>query len=254
MAYRNILIQQYSHIIMEEKEEKEKASWQDKLKEIITKYNIDLKKLEEEQAKLAKTLSIKDSIDFNLADRIAGIENVYSGNKIISALVVLQNQELIEQEYSEDKVKFPYIPGFKAYRELPNMISAFNKLDENPDLVFIRGEGILHPRGLGIASHFSIASNIPSIGIADNLLVGEISGDNIIFNGKISGKVLKTKEGANPIYVSPGNMISLNSAVMMTKKLTKFPHKIPEPLRLARRYAKEVVKEIFWDKSEYLIK
>ncbi|MBI2629982.1 endonuclease V [Candidatus Pacearchaeota archaeon] len=216
----------------------------ERIEEVIKKYNIDIKKLEEEQIKLAKLVSLKDSIDFNLAERIAGIENVFLGNKIISALVVMDSEGLAEQEYSEDKIRFPYIPGFRAYRELPNMIEAFNKLDEKPDIVFIRGNGILHPKGIGIASHFSIATGVPTIGIADSLHVGEVQGEDIIFNGKVMGKVLKTKEGANPIYISPGNMICLESALKLTKRLTKEPHKIPEPLRLAKRYSKEVISEI----------
>jgi len=220
---------------------------EDKIKELIAKYNIDLSKLEKEQENLAKNLGIKDSINFELAERIAGIENVFSKNKIISAIVVLQNNEVLEQEYFEDKVRFPYIPGFRAYRELPAMISAFNKLDEKPDLIFIRGQGISHPRGLGLASHFSLTINVPVIGIADSLITGEAKGEEIFLGGKIVGKVIKTKEGANPIYVSPGNMISVLTAEKLTRKFTLEPHKIPEPLRLARKYAKEIMKELYFE-------
>lgn len=221
---------------MEQKEER--------IKELIQKYNIDLKKLEDEQKKLAKNLSLKDSINFELADRVAGIENTFFKNRIISAIVVLSNNELVEQEYFEDKVKFPYIPGFRAYRELPSMMSAFNKLDEKPDLVFIRGHGILHPNCLGIASHFSLLAGVPAVGVADSLVVGQVDNEDIIFNGKVQGKVLKTKEGANPVYVSPGNMISLKTALEMTRKYIREPHKFPEPLRLARKYAREVADEL----------
>ena len=213
--------------------------------EIIKKYNIDLKKLESEQLKLAKNLSIKDSIDFSLYERIAGIENVFFKNKIISAIVIIHEDEVIEQQYSEDKIKFPYISGFRAYRELPTMVSAFNKLNEKPDIVFVHGNGILHERGLGLASHFSLSCNVPSIGIADSLNTGEIKGEDIILNNKLVGKILKTKQGANPVYISPGNNISLSSSVILTKKFIKEPHKFPEPLRLARRYAKQVREEMY---------
>jgi len=232
--------------MVEEKEvfgDKEK---EESVYDLAKKYNIDLKKLEEEQKKLAKNLEIKDKIDFSLVERIAGIENIFFRNRIVSAVVVISgNFELVEQEYVEEKIKFPYIPGFRAYRELPSMISVFEKLDEKPDVVFVRGHGIMHPRGLGIASHFSLASGIASIGIADSLIIGEEKGEDIFLNGKVVGKILKTKEGANPIYVSPGNLISVNTACNLVKKFTKEPHKIPEPLRLARRYAKEVMNEIF---------
>jgi deoxyribonuclease V len=222
-----------------------------RFEEVLKKYNIDLKKLEEEQKKLAKNLEIKDKIDFSLVERIAGIENIFFRNRIISAIVVINgNFELVEQEYVDEKIKFPYIPGFRAYRELPSMMSAFDKLDEKPDVVFVRGHGIMHPRGLGIASHFSLASGIAGIGIADSLIIGEEKGGDIFMNGKLVGKIVKTKEGANPIYVSPGNLISVSSAVNLVKKFTNEPHKIPEPLRLARRYAKEVMKELYFGNKQ----
>jgi deoxyribonuclease V len=116
----------------------------------------------------------------------------------------------------------------------------------------------MHPRGLGIASHFSLASGIAShfslasgiasIGIADSLIIGEEKGEDIFMNGKLVGKIVKTKEGANPLYVSPGNLISVNTSCSLVKKFTIEPHKIPEPLRLARRYAKEVMKELYFTK------
>lgn len=222
------------------------GSYQDRVNEILARYNINLKKLEEEQEKLARAIKLEDEFDFELAGRIAGIESVFLGNKIISAIVVLDEDcEIIEQEYAEEKMNFPYIPEFRAYRELPAMIQAFNKLDEKPDLVFIRGHGILHPRGLGLASHFSIVAGVPSIGIADSLIAGEEKNNDIILNGKVAGRKLETKEGSNPIFVSPGNLISLSTSVELVKKFTREPHKIPEPLRLARRYAKEIMHELY---------
>lgn len=215
------------------------------IEEKAKRYNIDIVKLENEQVKLAKSLELKDSIDFSLADRIAGIENIFFRNKIISTVVVIVDNEVVEQEYSEDKIRFPYIPGLRAYRELPNMMQAFDKLDEKPDVIFIHGHGIIHPKGLGIASHFSLVSGVPAIGIAESLIVGKVEGEEIILNNKKAGKILKVKEGANPIYVSPGNKISVNSALALTKKSICEGHKIPEPLRIAKKYAREVMKELY---------
>ncbi|MCX6748363.1 MAG: endonuclease V [Candidatus Pacearchaeota archaeon] len=228
-------------------EEKEVAEGviEESPEEKARKYNINIEKLEEEQKKLAKNIVLKNSIDFYLADRIAGIENIFFKNKIISAIVVMVDGEIVEQEYFEDKIRFPYIPGLRAYRELPNMMQAFNKLDEKPDVIFVRGHGVIHPNGLGIASHFSLASGIPTIGVADSLIVGQIQGEDIIFNEKKAGKVLKVKEGANPIFISPGSMISVESAFMLAKNNIQEGHKIPEVLRLARKYAKEIMKELY---------
>jgi len=219
---------------------------EDRLKEVVEKYGIDLEKLKREQLKLSKNLEFKNKINFDLIDRVAGIDNVFFKNKIISAVVVVDNDfEILEQEYFSAKLKFPYLPGFRAYRELPSMVSCFSKIDEKPDVVFVRGHGILHPRNLGLASHFSLSVDAPTIGVADSLLVGEVKDSDILLNGKIMGKIVRTKEGAKPLYVSIGNKISLNSAIKLVKKFTVEPHKFPEPLRLAKKYAKEIRKELF---------
>lgn len=218
-----------------------------KVEELIKRYNIDIKKLEQEQIKLAKNLEIEDTQDFENINRIAGIENIFVKNNIISAIVIIEDGEMTEQEYFSDRIKFPYISGFRAYRELPAMLGALDKIDIKPDLILIRGNGIMHQRMFGIASHFSIATGIPTIGVSDTLDEENfiIKAEEIYLKDKLVGKIIKTKEGANPLYVSVGNKISLNTAVEIVKKLTKEPHKIPEPLRLAKKYAKEIGKEIF---------
>lgn len=235
----------------EEKEKQEKNNRGEEEKkitkeELAKKYDIDLNKLEDEQKKLAENIHIDDSMEFNVIERVAGVENIFFKNKIISAIVVMNsNFEVLEQQYFSDKVRFPYISGFRAYRELPSMIQCFNLLEEKPSVVFIKGHGIAHPNGLGLASHFSISTGVPAIGIADSLLVGEIRKEDIVLNKKVIGKVLKTKEGGKPLLISPGNLISLKSAVELTKKFTKEPHKFPEPLTAAHKYAREIRKELF---------
>jgi len=223
----------------------EETAENSKSSEIAKKYGINLKKLEDEQEKLAKELVIKDSVDFSMPERIGAIANAFFQNKIISACVVVSPEmEILEQEYFQDKMKFPYIPGFRAYRELPTMIEAFNKLEEKPDVIFISGHGTAHPR-LGIASHFSISTGIPTIGIADSLLAGEVRKEYIVLNGKKVGKVLQSKQGSRPLYVSPGDLISIETAYELAKKFVKLPHKLPEPMHLANKYAKDIRKELF---------
>ncbi|MEM3405419.1 MAG: endonuclease V [Candidatus Pacearchaeota archaeon] len=220
----------------------------DNYKKILKKFNIteeQIKKLKEEQKKLSKLIKIKDSTNFDLVEIYAGIENIFKGNRIISAIVLMKDKEIIEQKYITEKVNFPYIPGLRAYRELPSMIKVFNMLEERPDVIFVRASGIAHERGLGLASHFSLSVNVPTIGITDNLLIGEIKGNDIIINKKIVGKVLKLKKEANPIYVSPGNLISISAAEKLTIKFTTPPHKFPDPLIEARKYAKKLLRELF---------
>jgi len=213
--------------------------------ELAKKYNINLKKIEEEQENLAKELKIKDAIDFSSAEKIGAIDNSFFQNNIISVCIVVdENMEILKQEYSSEKAKFPYIPGVRAYRELPAMIEAFNKLEEKPDYVFIPGQGIAHQR-LGMASHFSISTGIPTIGVANSLLTGEVKGEYIFINGKKAGRILQEKPGSRPLYVSPGNLISIETAYELSKKFIQLPHKMPEPMHIAHKYAREIKKELF---------
>ena len=215
-------------------------------KELAEKYGIDLKELEDEQIKLAKQLEIKDVAAFSGFEKIGAIENIIIKYKIISAVIVCDKEyEIIEQEYFLDKLRFPYIHGFKSYRELPPMTAAFNKIKEKPDIMLIKGDGINHSR-LGIASHFSIAvGGLPTIGVTDKLFEGnKIVKEEVVVGKDKVGKVLKTKEGAKPLLVYPGNRISIESAYEFVSNMVVPPHKLPEPLALAHKYAKDIKKEM----------
>ncbi|MEM4152682.1 MAG: endonuclease V [Candidatus Pacearchaeota archaeon] len=214
-------------------------------KEAIEK-GIDIEALKEEQRKLAKLVSCKDAFDFNNATRFAGIDlETLKTKEILAAIAVVdENMEIVEEKYAIRPIKFPYIPGFRAYRELPCILAAYEKLEEQPDVFFIEAQGISHPRGLGLASHLGISINRPVIGITNHILIGEERGDDVILNGKVIAKKLITKEGSKPFYVSVGHMISLSSAVELVKKCVREPHKLPEPLVMARKMASKIRKEI----------
>ena len=223
----------------QEKFEKEKK----RREELIKKYHLDLDKLKEEQLKLAKGLIIKDKIDFSLADRFGAIDNAFAGNQLISCAIVCdKNFEIIDRAYVTEKVKFPYIPGFRNYRELLPMIDAFEKLNEKPDVVFISAQGITHQR-LGLASHFGLSTGVPTIGVSDSLVECELREEDIYRSNKKVGKVLFSKEGSKPLHISPGDNISIDTSFKLCRDLVKFPHKKPEPLHLAAKYAREVRKE-----------
>lgn len=217
----------------------------EKEEEIAKRFNIDLEALKKEQIKLAKTLEIKDVVDFSNITRFAAIENIIIKNRIISAIIICDKEfNIIEQQYSLEKASFPYLYEFRSYREMPAMMSCFSKLTERPDIVFISGHGITHPR-LGLASHFSIYAGVPTIGIADSLFKEDsLSAEDILKEGKKVGKFLQSKEKGNPLFISPGNKISLESAYNITKKLIIAPHKYPQPIHLAHKYAKSVKKEL----------
>ena len=213
--------------------------------ELINKYGLDIETIKKEQIKLAKSIVAKDAMDFSIATRIGAIENILVNNSIISVVIVCDNEfNILEQQYFLDKLRFPYLSEFRSYRELPAMIEAFNKLNEKPDVIFIRGHGITHPR-LGLASHFALLTNTPTIGVADNLFdCNKIQGEDILKDNKKAGIVLQTKEKSNPMYISPGNGISILSAYNFTRNKVIPPHKLPQPLHLAHKYAKQVKNEL----------
>jgi len=212
--------------------------------ELIKKYEIDVEKLEKEQLELAKKLNIKDKIDFSLADKFGAFFISFVKNKILSCVIVCDKDfEVVDKAYAFEKAHFPYLAGFRAYRELPAMMLAFNKLNEKPDIVFVPGMGVVHLR-LGLASHFSLSAGVPSIGVSNSIFGCDEKKEYIIKNSKKIGKKLVTKPGSRPIYVSPGNQISINTSYNLCKDFIKLPHKMPEPMHLARKYGREVEKEL----------
>lgn len=213
--------------------------------ELIKKYGLDIEVLKKEQIKLAKSIEVKDSVDFSFASMFGAVESVLINNQIISVIIICDREgEIAEQQYFLDKLRFPYLNEFRSFRELPSVIGAFNKLSNKPDVVFIKGHGITHPR-FGIASHFSLLTNIPAIGIAESLFdCDKIDKLNIMKEEKIVGKVLQSKLGSNPLFISPGGKISLETSYNLAKEFIRPPHKLPEPLHLAHRYARDVREEL----------
>ncbi len=212
--------------------------------ELIKKYDIDIAKLEKEQLKLAKELEIKDKIDFSLADKFGAISTTFLKNKFLCCIIVCnKDYEIIDRAYVLEKVKFPYLAGFRAYRELPIMVMAFNKLKEKPDVFLVPGQGIIHPR-LGLASHFSLSVGVPTIGVSNSIIDCKIKGEDILKKEKKVGKVLISKSGSRPMYISPGNLITVKTSYDLCKGFINLPHKKPEPLHLVGRYARDVGKEL----------
>ena len=202
--------------------------------------------LKTEQIECSKKIIKKDGFkDFNT---IGGIDLTFIKNKDktigIGALVILdKDKNKIYEHTYKDYVDFPYIPGFLSYREFPIMEKLVSTSKVLPDIYMIDGNGMLHPRFCGLASHFGVKLDKISFGVAKKLLIGDIDKENnIILNKIIVGKALKTKKNVKPIYVSIGHKISLESAVNITLHFSKY--RIPEPTRLAHNLLKEIRKEV----------
>jgi deoxyribonuclease V len=175
---------------------------------------------------------------------VAGIDisspNVYAVAR--GAVVVLRYPALsiVEIQVAEGKVTFPYVPGLLSFRESPLILAACEKLCNVPDLVFIDGQGLAHPRRFGLASHVGLFLDLPTIGCAKSILcgqhglVGEEAGSHaeVYDNGEIIGAALRTKSGVKPIYVSVGHKIDLTKALQWVLRCCR-GYRLPEPTRLA---------------------
>jgi deoxyribonuclease V len=157
-----------------------------------------------------------------------------------AVIISYPEMQVAEIKTAEDKLNFPYIPGLLSFREAPLILDAFRKLSINPDLVMVDGQGIAHPRRLGIASHLGLLLDMPSIGCAKSRLCGTHSpvlaeiGDytELTDNGEIIGVALRSKAGANPIYISIGHRIDLPTAIHWVSECCR-GYRLPEPSRLA---------------------
>lgn len=209
---------------------------------------IDIKKLEKEQIILSKKVIKEDYMDFSQIQNAGGIaEIIDEKNKEILVGIVIVDIEgkEIEKRWHKDKITFPYIPGFRAYRELNALIGCYEKLEKNPDVFFIKAHGTTHPRKFGLACHFGIVTNTCVIGISDELLKEmKIENNNIKVDNEIVGKIVKIVDFANPIVVSIGNKISLDTAVEITKKFSFGKYKHPYPLVAATKFIRKISKEL----------
>ena len=164
-----------------------------------------------------------------------------------AAIVVLQypNLKPLEAVTADAPLVFPYIPGFLAFREGPAVLGAWEKLKNKPDLLMFDGQGIAHPRGIGIASLMGLWLECPTIGVAKSKLygrheeVGPRRGDRAKLvgkNGNVIGTVLRTREKANPLYISPGHLIDVEHATEFVLACCT-GYRLPEPTRWAHKVA-----------------
>jgi deoxyribonuclease V len=158
------------------------------------------------------------------------------------AVIILSYPELrlVETKIVNEKLNFPYIPGLLSFRESPLILAACEKLTVTPDLILVDGQGVAHPRRLGLASHLGLFLDTPTIGCAKSRLCGshkELGVEpgsfvELVDSGEVIGAVLRTKLGTNPIYVSIGHKVDLQTAVHWALECCR-GYRVPEPTRIA---------------------
>jgi deoxyribonuclease V len=175
---------------------------------------------------------------------IAGCDISYNrGSPLMyAAVVVVRVADLtpVESVVVSTEVTFPYVPGLLSFREAPPILAAWERLRTDPDAVMLDGQGIAHPRRLGIASHLGLWLDKPTIGCAKSLLVGQYDapgpsvgdGSPLVFKGEQVGTVLRTRAKTKPVFVSPGHKIDAAGAVSVVLA-TLSGYRQPLPTRLA---------------------
>jgi deoxyribonuclease V len=179
---------------------------------------------------------------------VAGVDVGFEGDGAVTraAVAVLSFPKLEPADFAVARLptRFPYVPGLLSFREIPAALRALGNLRVPPDLLLCDGQGIAHPRRIGLASHLGLAADLPSIGVAKTRLIGShgevpdrkgawsplLDGDEVI------GAVLRTRAGVKPLYVSPGHRVCLETAIRLVMAcVTRY--RLPETTRLAHRLA-----------------
>jgi len=227
------------------------------------------------QRRVADAATFADEFDFDpstvtvgddaslAGDRplIAGVDQAFlDDDRAVSAVVCLRGGEVVDRAHAVTDLSVPYVPGLLSFREGGPILAAFEALDSTPDLVVFDGSGRIHFRQAGLATHLGVVLDAPSIGVAKNLLCGRVEGDvdgrpkgwraPVVADdrvdaddGTVIGYAYQSRQYEsnpiiNPLYVSPGHRVSAETTVDLVARLCG-GYKLPEPTRLADRYADE---------------
>jgi deoxyribonuclease V len=176
---------------------------------------------------------------------VAGADVSYKGDVARAVFVLMRGLDVLEQVVVHESIPFPYIPGLLSFREIPPLLAAWRKVKTAPDVIIVDGQGIAHPRRLGIASHLGLVLDVPTIGCAKSRLCGEFeepplsrgAWSPLTHQGETVGAALRTRDRCNVVYVSTGHRISLESAISVVLACAS-RYRLPEPQRLADHLTK----------------
>lgn len=211
--------------------------------------HFDTQELEELQKKIGAQSITDSKVSPDGIKYIAGFDVAYVGGQMVCAVAVLDFKTLtvVERKHSVGKPAMPYISGFRAFRDGPAIIQTYYDIEHEPDVLMISGHGIAHQHKCGLATYVGVELEKPTVGVAKSIVHGALQGDDVLVDNEIRGIMVRTKEHANPIIVSPGHLIALSDAAEITKHCIVHPHKLPEPLHAAHKTAKQVLSQLMND-------
>ncbi|MEU6175714.1 endonuclease V [Streptantibioticus parmotrematis] len=188
---------------------------------------------------------------------VAGLDVAYAGDGtgtdglVAGAVVVLEaaTARVVDRATAVEPVTFPYVPGLFAFRELPALVAALERLTVTPDLLLCDGHGLAHPRRFGLACHLGVLTGLPTAGVAKTPFVGTHGdlgpergdGADLIDGGEVVGRALRTQDGVKPVYVSTGHAIDLDTACRHVLALAP-DFRLPQTTRLADRLSRDALK------------
>jgi deoxyribonuclease V len=159
----------------------------------------------------------------------------------------LETMDTVAEAAAEAELRFPYVPGYLSFRELPPIAAAWERLERRPDVLVFDGQGTAHPRRFGVACHGGLLLDVPSIGCAKSILVGthgplgEERGSTapLVHRGETVGMAVRTRAGVKPVYVSPGHLMDLPTAVEIVLRLSP-RFREPETTRRSHRLVNDL--------------
>jgi deoxyribonuclease V len=179
---------------------------------------------------------------------VAAADAAFTDNEVIavSSLSAFPSLECRQDTVWSEEIRFPYVPGLLTFREGHAIINALKRLRTPPDVILVDGQGIAHPRGIGIASHIGVILGKPTIGCAKSRLIGEFrepwtqkgSWSYLYYKGREVGAVLRTRDHVKPLFISPGHLIDIPSSLEIVMECLS-GYRIPEPLRRADSLSRE---------------
>lgn len=213
---------------------------------------IDTKPLVAQQEELAKLVSLVNHLPpWREIRTVAGCDvSCQKHGRVGYAAVVMLSfprLEFVDQSTAAGPLPFPYIPGFLSFRELPLLLECWQSIEEKPDVVICDAQGIAHPRGIGLASHFGVVTGAVTVGCAKSLLVGTFREPGrrrgcrtpLLLDGVQVGEVVRTRDDVNPLFVSPGHRTDFDHASKLVLRVTS-RFRQPEPIRVAHKLVNEL--------------